>query len=278
MKRKGLPVLGRSAAIFAILILMACMSGCGNFYSDEDQGDTKISSAQPEQQLEQDAAETRDDNAHEGQTPISKEESSAQLYESDLYASVLEMYGQAMSLPPTDDVSIELSQRFTGVNSNMMCHYYSAHMDGENGFQFYSALYDIDHNGVDELLIGCNPWDEKIVLVDAYALSGDVPVKLQFEDPSLGYETLGERSSLSIYPDGGIVLMGASGAEQVCYSLFHISENGYTLTEPEILIDTGSQPELLGQDLDAIVEQELGGQQALTDFAWSPIQPAESQE
>ena len=63
---------------------------------------------------------------------------------------------------------------------------------------------------------------------------------------------------------------------QVCgYSLFHISENGYTLTEPEILIDTGSQPELLGQDLDAIVEQELGGQQALNDFAWSPIQPAE---
>lgn len=275
MKRKSLPVLGRSAAIFAILILMACMSGCGSFHSKKDQGDTKISSVQPEQQLEQNAAETMDGNDHEGQTPISKEENSAQLNESDLYASVLEMYGQAMSLPPTDDVSLELSKRFADVNSNMMCHYYSAHTDGENGFQFYSALYDIDHNGVDELLIGCNPWDEKIVLVDAYALSGDVPIKLQFEDPGLGYETLGERSNLSIYPDGGIVLMGASGAELVCYSLFHISENGYTLTEPEILIDTGSQPELLGQDLDAIVEQKLGGQQALNDFAWSPIQPAE---
>lgn len=275
MKRKSLPVLSRSAAIFAILILMACMSACGNFHSDEDQGDTKISSVQPEQQLEQDAAETMDDNAHEGKEQIPKEERSAQLNESDLYASVLEMYGQAMSLPPTDDVSLELSKRFADVNSNMMCHYYSAHTDGENGFEFYSALYDIDHNGVDELLIGCNPWGEEIVLVDAYALCADVPVKLQFEDPSLGYETLGERSNLSIYPDGGIVLMGASGAELVCYSLFHISENGYTLTEPEILIDTGSQPELLGQDLDAIVEQKLGGQQALNDFAWSPIQPAE---
>ena len=48
-------------------------------------------------------------------------------------------------------------------------------------------------------MIGCTPWGADVTVIDGYALQGSTPVKLQFEDPDMPYDTSVSYTHLDVY-------------------------------------------------------------------------------
>ena len=275
--------------ILLLVLMVVMLTSCGNKPQSEElpgafSGVSEQSSGvievegeageQPEQEREEETIYTG-----EAQGGMGREEQKADAAESEeqnsllLYAPVIEMYQEAMRLPLTEDLGILLSQQWPEVNSNMLWQYASDKAQGNDLFGFFIAFYDIDRNGTEEMLIGCTPWGADVTVIDGYALQGSTPVKLQFEDPDMPYDTLGERSHLTIHSDGSILLVKSSGAESTQYEVLYMAADGYSLMEPEILLDTETEPELLGQDLDAVVIERLGGAVEKAELEWIQIEP-----
>ncbi len=94
-------------------------------------------------------------------------------------------------------------------------HMYHAH-------SFHYAYYDIDKNGMDELLIGIS-FGLDVKPVDIYGFNGSQTVQV-VDEP-----TLGDRSQLSILEDGTLYIMGSSGAEHTSHTYYQL--NGTDLAE-----------------------------------------------
>ena len=100
-----------------------------------------------------------------------------------------------------------------------VCYYHMYH--GEN---FYYAYYDIDGNGMEELLIGVGT-DGSIRIVDLHGFDGERAVQLVDEI------TLGDRSRLTIMDDGSLYMFGSGGAAVGSHTLWRMSNSGYSLDE-----------------------------------------------
>ena len=87
---------------------------------------------------------------------------------------------------------------------------------------FYCAYYDIDKNGIDELLIGIS-LGEDVKTVDIYGFNGSQVAQV-VDEP-----TLGDRSQLSILEDGTLYIMGSSGADHTSHTYYQL--NGTVLAE-----------------------------------------------
>ena len=87
-------------------------------------------------------------------------------------------------------------------------HIYHAH-------SFHYAYYDIDKNGMDELLIGIS-FGEDVRPVDIYGFDGEQTVQL-IDEP-----TLGDRSKLTLLTDGTLYLNGSSSATEASHDYLKI--------------------------------------------------------
>ena len=87
-------------------------------------------------------------------------------------------------------------------------HMYHAH-------SFHYAYYDIDRNGMDELLIGIS-FGQDVQTVDIYGFDGEQAVQL------INEPTLGDRSRLSILTDGTLYLIGSSGAADTSHEYYRV--------------------------------------------------------
>ena len=87
-------------------------------------------------------------------------------------------------------------------------HMYHAH-------SFHYAYYDIDKNGMDELLIGIS-FGQDVQPVDIYGFDGEQTVQL-IDEP-----TLGDRSSLSLLTDGTLYLFGGSSATEASHAYLKV--------------------------------------------------------
>lgn len=87
-------------------------------------------------------------------------------------------------------------------------HIYHAH-------SFHYAYYDIDKNGMDELLIGIS-FGQDVQPVDIYGFDGEQTVQL-IDEP-----TLGDRSSLSLLTDGTLYFFGASSATEATHAYLKV--------------------------------------------------------
>lgn len=97
--------------------------------------------------------------------------------------------------------------------------------------QFFYCNYDIDNNGIDELLIGY----DKDKIFDVYSFDDNNVLKALklFKD-----ETLAERSELIIFKNGVIKIHGSGGAEFGSENFYKFSDNGYTLNKiKEYIVD-----------------------------------------
>ncbi len=94
-------------------------------------------------------------------------------------------------------------------------HMYHAH-------SIHYAYYDIDKNGMDELLIGIS-FGQDVQPVDIYGFDGEQTVQL-IDEP-----TLGDRSALSLLTDGTLYFIGGSGAENTSHEYYRV--DGCTLKE-----------------------------------------------
>ena len=94
-------------------------------------------------------------------------------------------------------------------------HMYHAH-------SFHYAYYDIDKNGMDELLIGIS-FGQDVQPVDIYGFDGEQTVQL-IDEP-----TLGDRSSLSLLTDGTLYFFGASSATEATHA--YLKVDGCTIKD-----------------------------------------------
>lgn len=103
----------------------------------------------------------------------------------------------------------------------------------ESERDLYYSLYDIDGNGIEELLLSL---DDQIF--EVYSTDGEI-ISPYFND-----EYLSQRSYLTLYDNGHMIVQASGGAEYSQYSLFEISGDGLVVTELDrIMYDSVGAPE-----------------------------------
>ena len=135
----------------------------------------------------------------------------------NLYDSVINEYREICAMD-LDEFNVQYNEMdYPYLNYHMMWLY---HMYG--GMQIVYAYYDIDGNGVDELLIG-NGTQENETIIGLYAFDGEKAITLN--------NTVGERASLKIHTDGTIKIQNSESSSSTTTKYYRLDESGYVLTE-----------------------------------------------
>lgn len=186
---------------------------------------------------------------------VPKEETSETLSPEDIYHPILDDYRAEMAAGASHE-----TYDSPYVNYMMMDNYYVyGGYDGADWHGFCYDYYDIDQNGTDELLIGYG-FKSQADIVDVYGVKNNQPYKL-FADHSLG-----ERSSLYVFPDGRMILIGSGGAALHEVIVYRFDENGDVQTQNSDMLDGAF-------DLEAILAEKSDNQQPVEDFDWKPLEP-----
>ena len=106
---------------------------------------------------------------------------------------------------------------------------------------FCYAYYDINQDGIDELLIGINTGDA-VDIVDIYGFDGAQAVQI-VDEP-----TLGDRSQLTLLADGTLYILGGSGAENTSHTYYQLSGTALTEVSPSAAAEVTDIPWLLLAD------------------------------
>lgn len=184
-----------------------------------------------------------------------KETENMAVDEEAVYQSILDEYAAAIAQGYFEEGS------FQNVSQVMMQLYYQS---GGYYMGFYYDFYDIDSNGVKELLISSGS-QETYFICDVYGIKDNKPYKLIDE------YSLGERSQLYIYPDGEMILFGSGGAALNGIEIYRWNENG----EP-VSVETETYEGAF--DLNAVLDEKSNHQQLVEDFDWKPIEAGASKE
>lgn len=237
------------AGIIAVAVIGGGAAGIAALNKDEKP------KTEPQQTAEEIQEEEKSQEPAESQeTDVSREVSSAEVYQ-----PILNEYGTAMAKGYYEE------GEFPDISYIMMDYYYQ--YGGYNAgvyTGFYYDYFDIDGNGTEELLIGYGSGDAGIV--DIYGIQNNEAYKLIDE------YSLGERSQLSIYPDGSMVLMGSGGADSMQIDVYRFKEDG-TLDSPEMILDANTSVSSLGTSVEQLIAEKMNNQQPVTDFEWKPIDP-----
>lgn len=199
---------------------------------------------------------------------VSPSESSSSLSENDteekanqtpsaetIYQPVLEEYKAEMAAGPGRTPG---SSAY--VNDFMMTQYDQdgGYYDGDVWHGFYYAYADLDQNGTDELLISYG--SESKTLVDIYEVKNNQPHKL-FADSSLG-----ERTTVYLYPDGRMILVGTGGADLHEVTVYTFDQSGQAQLQSSNVIEGAF-------DLETVLAEKSGNQQPVENFDWQPLEP-----
>lgn len=133
------------------------------------------------------------------------------------YRAVLNEYRAICSMTRDEYDSQYKESDYPYVNQLMMRYY---HIYG--GMQIVYVLYDIDGNGVNELLIG-NGNVDKASIIGLYAFDGEKAVTLN--------NTAGERQSVKVHTDGTIKIQNSESASSTSTKYYRLDASGSKLTE-----------------------------------------------
>lgn len=169
----------------------------------------------------------------------------------EIYLPILDEYRQAMLKRSFEE------GEFPNISEVMMQVYYYQEGGLKDGIYtgFYYTYYDVDNNGIDELIISYG--SEEKYICDIYGINNNTPKKLIDE------YTLGERSQLSIYPDGTIVMISSGGYDLTGVNIYHFSEKG------DELVDSGF--ETTNENTENYISEKTNNQQKVENFDWKPI-------
>lgn len=128
------------------------------------------------------------------------------------------------------------------------------------------AYYDIDGNGTQELLISYGKQYKNII--DIYTVFDGSAIRLLSDCP------MGERTQVSIYPDGTIILLGSGGADLHSLTVYKMEDNGRSLSSSSEMLEGDF-------DLQALLAEKSGNQTAVYDSThdsidWKPIEVSSS--
>lgn len=155
-----------------------------------------------------------------------------------VYDVVLNEYRDICSMTRDEYDSQYKESDYTYVNQLMMRYY---HIYGD--MQIVYAFYDIDNNGIAELLVGRGN-EQRATIIGLYAFDGNAAVTLN--------NTAGERSSVKIYTDGTVFMGGALSASEYVSKYYRFDASGYKLTE----VSAGSLTEFTNFDWKPLGESE----------------------
>ena len=144
--------------------------------------------------------------------------------ELNTYNSIIEQYINVKENDYYKDISLSESDRWgvIGPNLNLNLVYY---LGTSENFEMYYALYDIDKNGIPELILGGAFNDDKPRLYDVFTYD-----KTEGINPfaSLDYN-FGERTSLYLYANGILEVHWALGGTHHGMNFYKISSDGFNI-------------------------------------------------
>ena len=146
------------------------------------------------------------------------------LTEQEMYKSVLDDYKKALNEPDIESFQSNknIENKYNLVNLTLIEHIYSYQNEGIN---LTYGFYDIDKNGIKDLLVGAN---DNLGAIYSYDLSTQKPVKIF-------YQTTMERGDLAIYDNGIIFSHGSYGASAHYYEFGKISKDGTFYNSLEVV-------------------------------------------
>ena len=130
----------------------------------------------------------------------------------DIYSDIINEYKTAIHSNKDDNMVYKY------VNENAMNHYYSQ-KGTEDEFNFEYSFYDINKDGIEELLINN-------YIIDIFSYDGSNVIRLFSEDANCLSET---RCSINLYDDGTIYFSGSGGAANYYIGFYNINQNSSTL-------------------------------------------------
>ena len=140
----------------------------------------------------------------------------------------------------------------------------------QNEVPIYYAFFDIDGNGIPELLIGSGTHRDHITIFDVFTWhNGQVLYLFDY--------FLGERTNLVIHDNGVIEILGSGGAFTHGWSFYEISPDGYTPTLLNMVIRDGQPPIFTRGSLNAEEISESEFENIIMQYTGRmPFEPAQS--
>lgn len=129
----------------------------------------------------------------------------------------------------------------------------------ENGTLLY-AIYDVNHDGYDELLIAGKS-GEYFSIVDIYTTNETTAIRL-FGERSFGY-----RDELDILTNGCLYTHGSSGANNIAFGIYSFTSSGY-LEEMQVIDYSGNDMGVINQLRQPYDNMVVDAE---TAYSWTPL-------
>ncbi len=173
-----------------------------------------------------------------------------------VYEPVKNEYRKAMCA--TESTYVQFDYKYLHPDSSSALFYY--HLNTPDS-KFYTADYDINHDGTQELLIGLDI-GMGIQLVDVYSYDGTQPVQLLYQS-ALGSDA----GQLQIMTDGTMYYSAVLDAQSSVHSLYKMAEDGRSAKETATCLYTAGEDD---GELTAIQDQ-VAACTPVTDFPWTEL-------
>ena len=134
----------------------------------------------------------------------------------EMYSSIITEYKNAINDTTIESDYSIISEKYKNVNETIVRYYHTYHAQ-----KFSYSYFDIDSNGIDELIIS-ESGSGTYIVIDVFTYNGANAIKLIDE------KSLGDRSSLQIWNNGILYLKGSGGASEGSLTFSKINNDGFS--------------------------------------------------
>jgi len=199
-----------------------------------------------EKQSDLDEETAREEFETSSQVVMSEPEVEKEITASMAYDDVLLEY---FAICKMDQTTYEVhAADYPNTNHSIM----KAYHEGQEAL-FYYSFYDLDQNGIDELLIGYGNENSYIMVIDGYAFDGQEAVKIIEERAQGGLlETI-------IFDDGSYGVYGGLEGYSVYFYVSRLAEDGYsqdTIFDASFGWNVNGEMEAEGIDVNNLTEEQ----------------------
>ena len=199
-----------------------------------------------EKQSDLDEETAREEVETSSQVVMSEPEVEKEITASMAYDDVLLEY---FAICKMDQTTYEVhAADYPNTNHSIM----KAYHEGQEAL-FYYSFYDLDQNGIDELLIGYGNENSYIMVIDGYAFDGQEAVKIIEERAQGGLlETI-------IFDDGSYGVYGGLEGYSVYFYVSRLAEDGYsqnTIFDASFGWNVNGEMEAEGIDVNNLTEEQ----------------------
>lgn len=207
-----------------------------------------------EEAVEKEAAETEEKEANENKNVNEENAEEDQAVDLTLYDEVIKEY-EKLTETPLEEAEDE---NFEYVKTGALYNIYDASLyDGIS-----AAYYDLNDDGVDELIITLRSQESSYTLVDLYTIVDDELVSIFTDDMSM--DATAKRSGFSLLENGNLIYTTASGQGERHGEFYELNEETMEYVETYVVSDEAGDFEK--------IEKELENDLDLTTLEWDNLE------